>query len=57
MTYWKSYSFSAGLYESDVLENTASEPCPEAVESKFTPHEFFLLYKIGTHNAQSRLKL
>jgi len=60
MTYWNlavSQLVLAGLYGSAVLENTASEPCPEAVESKLAPINFFPLYKRLTHNAQSHLKL
>jgi len=48
----------AGLYGSAVLENTATEPCPEAVETKLTTHEIFLpLCKNATHNAKPHLKL
>jgi hypothetical protein len=47
----------AGLYGSAVLENAASEPCPEAVESKLTPMNFFPSCKSVTHKAQSRLKV
>lgn len=60
MTYWNltlSQLVLAGLYGSAVLENTASEPCPETDESKHAPIKFSPYIKLLTHNAQSHLKL